>query len=89
MNYNQISAFCDGAYDCGYDDFSDEPEEHLCTCKHYLELAAPGTLCNPNGKFSCIHLQIVLRRRQLILLFNCDFMLILNLFRRIDMSRSK
>ncbi|OXA53017.1 Serine protease nudel [Folsomia candida] len=48
-----ISAFCDGAYDCGYDDFSDEPEEHLCTCKHYLELAAPGTLCNPNGESTC------------------------------------
>ncbi len=39
--------FISGNYDCGEDDFSDEPlDENDCTCRHYLELSAPERICD-------------------------------------------
>ncbi|CAG7723777.1 unnamed protein product [Allacma fusca] len=47
-----ISSFCDGKYDCGNDDPTDEPEGK-CTCRHYMELVAPDRICDDKGYPDC------------------------------------
>ena len=47
-----ISTFCDGNYDCGSDDPTDEPEGQ-CTCRKYLEMVAPEKICDPAGRIDC------------------------------------
>lgn len=42
-----LSGWCDLVYDCGPDDLTDEPEDdEECSCRHYLALVAPESVCD-------------------------------------------